>query len=99
MNNPTTSSRRLHPLIAVAAGTVIVASLAATAAITGVFPKASSSSVQTDQSQTSQVAGQPVVDSAAPANRAALADQQNQQPSRLTAQDGATQPAPTAPGQ
>lgn len=99
MNNPTTSSRRLHPLIAVAAGTVIVASLAATAAITGVFPKASSSSVQTDQSQTSQVAGQPVVDSAAPANRAAGADEQNQQPARLTAQDGATQTAPAAPGQ
>lgn len=99
MNNPTTSSRRLHPLIAVAAGTVIVASLAATAAITGVFPKASSSSVQTDQSQTSQVAGQPVVDSAAPANRAALADQQDQRPPRLTAQDGATQTAPAAPGQ
>ena len=67
MNNPTTSPRRLHPLIAVAAGTVIVASLAATAAITGVFPKASSSSVQTDQTQTAQVSSQPVVDSAAPA--------------------------------
>jgi outer membrane lipoprotein SlyB len=99
MNNPTTSSRRLHPLIAVAAGTVIVASLAATAAITGVFPKASSSSLQTDQSQTSQVAGQPVVDSAAPANRPAPTYQQDQQPPRLTAQDGATQPAPAAPGQ
>lgn len=103
MNNPTTSSRRLHPLIAVAAGTVIVASLAATAAITGVFPKASSSSVQNDQSQTSQVAGQPVVDSAAPANRASLANQQDepppQQPPRATAQDGPTQPAPAAPGQ
>jgi outer membrane lipoprotein SlyB len=102
MNNPTTSSRRLHPLIAVAAGTVIVASLAATAAITGVFPKASSSSVQNDQSQTSQVAGQPVVDSAAPANRASLASQQDepsQQPPRATAQDGPTQPAPAAPGQ
>lgn len=102
MNNPTTSSRRLHPLIAVAAGTVIVASLAATAAITGVFPKASSSSVQNDQTQTSQVAGQPVVDSAAPANRTALANQQDAPPQQLpraTAQDGPTQPAPAAPGQ
>jgi outer membrane lipoprotein SlyB len=102
MNNPTTSSRRLHPLIAVAAGTVIVASLAATAAITGVFPKASSSSIQNDQSQTSQVAGQPVVDSAAPANRASLASQQDepsQRPPGATAQDGSTQPAPAAPGQ
>ena len=99
MNNPTTSSRRLHPLIAVAAGTVIVASLAATAAITGVFPKASSSSLQNDQSQSSQVAAQPVVDSAAPANGAALTDQQDRQPPRLTAQDGATQTAPAAPGQ
>jgi outer membrane lipoprotein SlyB len=76
--------------------------LAATAAITGVFPKASSSSVQTDQAQTSQVANQPVVDSAAPANRAALTDQQEQDPRQLpraTAQDGATQVAPAAPGQ
>jgi outer membrane lipoprotein SlyB len=76
MNNPTTSPRRLHPLIAVAAGTVIVASLAATAAITGVFPKASSSSVQNDQSQTAQVASQPVVDTAAPATSAAVTSQQ-----------------------
>ncbi|MGG1947041.1 glycine zipper 2TM domain-containing protein [Trinickia sp. NRRL B-1857] len=95
MNNPTTSPRRLHPLIAVAAGTVIVASLAATAAITGVFPKASSSSVQNDQSQTAQVASQPVVDSAAPAaapNQQQVA--QNAPPSPTQAQA-----APRAPGQ
>jgi len=44
MNQPDPNlrpNRRLHPLIATAAGCVIVASLAATAAITGVFPKAS----------------------------------------------------------
>ena len=34
--------RRLHPLVATAAGAVIVASLVATAAMTGLFPKASS---------------------------------------------------------
>ena len=53
--NPTTpdgrSSRRLHPLIATAAGAVIVASLAATAAITGVFPKASSNLAENPQTQ------------------------------------------------
>ncbi|QGZ61244.1 glycine zipper 2TM domain-containing protein [Paraburkholderia acidisoli] len=55
MNTPeTTQKRRLHPLIATAAGAVIVASLAATAAITGVFPHASSQSEQTAQVQTGQ---------------------------------------------
>ncbi|MDE2289096.1 MAG: glycine zipper 2TM domain-containing protein [Burkholderiales bacterium] len=34
------SSRRLHPLVATAAGAVLVASLVAVAAITGVLPKA-----------------------------------------------------------
>ncbi|RDU97901.1 glycine zipper 2TM domain-containing protein [Trinickia dinghuensis] len=101
MNNPTTSSRRLHPLIAVAAGTVIVASLAATAAITGVFPKASSSSVQTDQAQTSQVASQAVVDSAAPATAAAMTGQQQaqQQPSASAQATQQGEVAQRAPGQ
>lgn len=67
MNQPGTSPRRLHPLIATAAATLIIASLAATAAITGLFPKASSTASQTDQTQSSQVANQAVVDSAAPA--------------------------------
>jgi outer membrane lipoprotein SlyB len=99
MNNPTTPTRRLHPLIAVAAGTVIVASLAATAAITGVFPKATSSGVQSDQSQTAQVAAQPVVDSAAPANGARLSSQP--QPAQPSPQEQAptAQAAQSAPGQ
>lgn len=67
MNPPTTSPRRLHPLIATAAATVIIASLAATAAITGVFPKASGTGDQTAQTQSAQVANQPVVDTTAPA--------------------------------
>lgn len=99
MNNPTTSPRRLHPLIAVAAGTVIVASLAATAAITGVFPKASSSSVQTDQTQTAQVSSQPVVDSAAPATAAAMTGQQQPEQSPATRPGAQAQTAPQAPGQ
>lgn len=103
MNNPTTSPRRLHPLIAVAAGTIIVASLAATAAITGVFPKASSSSFQADQSQTAQVGSQPVVDSAAPANTANVAGPTSEQPqpsAPLSAQPSRlAQAAPSAPGQ
>ncbi len=95
MNNPTTPPRRLHPLIAVAAGTVIVASLAATAAITGVFPKASSSTVQTDYAQTSQVASQPVVDSAAPATAAAMTGQQQPEPPATTTAQPT--PAPAVP--
>lgn len=85
---PQHSQRRIHPLVATAAGAVIIASLAATAAVTGLFPKASSSGAQTDQSQAAQVATQPaVVDSSQPANPSA--QQQAQQP--------AQQPAPPAP--
>ncbi len=104
MNNSTSSPRRLHPLIAVAAGTVIVASLAATAAITGVFPKASSSSIQNDQSQAAQVSPG-VVDSAAPAPAAAMTGQrQPAQPSTSTTSSTSpestqAQNAPQAPGQ
>ena len=66
MDNPNNSTRRLHPLIAVAAGAVIVASLVATAAVTGLFPKASSNGEQSDQVQSAAVAQQqqPVVDTA-----------------------------------
>jgi outer membrane lipoprotein SlyB len=99
MNNPTTSPRRLHPLIAVAAGTVIVASLAATAAITGVFPKASSSSLQNAQSQAAQVLSQPVVDSAAPAPAAAMTGQQPPAQPALSPRSTQAQAAPEATGQ
>jgi outer membrane lipoprotein SlyB len=107
MDNPDTKStqqRRLHPLVATAAGAVIIASLAATAAVTGLFPKASSTSAQTDQTQAAQVATQPgVVDSAAPANTAAqqaaaqAEAQQAQQAQQQAAQQQAPQraPAPT----
>jgi len=64
--DPTTPKRRLHPLIATAAAAVIVASLAATAAITGVFPKASSTAQQSAQVQTGQTtltAPPPAIDS------------------------------------
>jgi len=83
------TQRRLHPLVATAAGAVIIASLVATAAVTGMFPKASSNGEPTNQTQAAQVVPQsaqqqqPVVDSAAPANPAA------QQP----AQTAAAQPA------
>ncbi len=50
-NTTTQQRQRLHPLVATAAGAVIVASLAATAAITGVFPKASSTNAQNAQTQ------------------------------------------------
>jgi outer membrane lipoprotein SlyB len=84
-----TSQRRLHPLVATAAGAVIIASLVATAAITGMFPKASSTGEPTGQTQAAQVlpqSGQPaVVDSAAPANPSA------QQSSGQIAQQAAPQ--------
>ena len=83
MDNPgNTQPRRIHPLVATAAGAVIIASLAATAAITGLFPKASSNGAQTDQTQAAQVTSQPsqqVVDSAAPANPNTYAQQQQPQ--------------------
>jgi outer membrane lipoprotein SlyB len=97
MDNPDTKptqQRRLHPLVATAAGAVIIASLAATAAVTGLFPKASSSGAQTDQTQAAQVAIQPgVVDSAAPANPAA------QQAAQAAAQTEAQQAAQQQPPQ
>ncbi|MGF6761477.1 MULTISPECIES: glycine zipper 2TM domain-containing protein [Paraburkholderia] len=106
MDNPgNTQPRRIHPLVATAAGAVIIASLAATAAITGLFPKASSNGAQTDQTQAAQVTSQPsqqVVDSAAPANPNTYAQQQQPQAQPTQAQapaDAQTQqpqPAPVA---
>lgn len=92
-NTSSSSPRRLHPLIATAAGAVIVASLAATAAITGLFPKASSDSAQSNQTQAAQIASQPVVDTAQQANPAQYAQQQQQ-----AAQQAQPAPAP-APAQ
>ncbi|AIS94198.1 glycine zipper 2TM domain-containing protein [Burkholderia thailandensis] len=77
-NTTTQQRQRLHPLVATAAGAVIVASLAATAAITGVFPKASSTDAQNPQTQAALIASQPAVDTAAAAS-AALAAQAAQQ--------------------
>src|SRR5579864_6112905 len=103
MDNPntqTTQKNRLHPLVAAAAGAVIVGALAATAAVTGVFPKAGGTNAQTDQTQAAQIASQPVVDSASPANPATYAQQQ--QPAQQSAQQpvqqqAEPQPAPRAP--
>jgi outer membrane lipoprotein SlyB len=103
MDNPntqTTQKNRLHPLVATAAGAVIVGALAATAAVTGVFPKAGGTNAQTDQTQAAQIASQPVVDSASPANPATYAQQQ--QPAQQSAQQpvqqqAEPQPAPRAP--
>ncbi|MFM0646903.1 glycine zipper 2TM domain-containing protein [Paraburkholderia bryophila] len=97
--NPTTQSRRIHPLVATAAGAIIIASLAATAAVTGLFPKASSNGAQNDQTQAAQVTTQPgVVDSAAPANPSAQQQQQQaQQAQQAQAVQQAQQPAPSAP--
>ncbi|WP_027799647.1 glycine zipper 2TM domain-containing protein [Paraburkholderia dilworthii] len=87
--------RRLHPLIATAAGAVIIASLVATAAMTGMFPKASSNGEPTNQTQAAQIlpqSGQPaVVDSAAPANPSA------QRSSGQIAQQSAPQQAEPQP--
>jgi outer membrane lipoprotein SlyB len=99
MDTPThqpTQQRRLHPLIAVAAGAVLVASLVATAAITGVFPKASSNGTQNAQTQAAPISTQQpgVVDSAAPANPAM---QQQQAQAQAPEQTQAQQAVPVAP--
>jgi outer membrane lipoprotein SlyB len=102
MDNPNTQptqQRRLHPLIATAAGAVIIASLVATAAITGLFPKASSDGAQTDQTQAAQVTPQAgVVDSAAPVNGPAQQQPIGQQAAPPQAQQSQSVPAP-APAQ
>ncbi|MEA3083149.1 MAG: hypothetical protein QOC89_846 [Paraburkholderia sp.] len=107
MDNPDTKpaqQRRIHPLVATAAGAVIIASLAATAAVTGLFPRASSSGAQTDQTQAAQVTTQPnaqpgVVDSAAPASPSAqqAAQQQAQQQAQQPQPAPAPVPAPQQP--
>ncbi|MFX1762346.1 glycine zipper 2TM domain-containing protein [Paraburkholderia sp. A1RI-2L] len=100
MNNPdpkpTTPNRRIHPLVATAAAAVIVASLAATAAITGVFPKASSTTEQNAQSQTGQtemMASQPVLDSTRPATSAQIT-QNAAQNAAQNEQNAAAEPQP-----
>ncbi|KVC45741.1 hypothetical protein WS58_13065 [Burkholderia pseudomultivorans] len=95
-NQTTPQKQRLHPLIATAAGAVIVASLAATAAITGVFPKANSSNEQNGQTQAALIASQPAVDTAAAAS-AALAAQAQQQAAEQAAQQKALAQAEPKP--
>ncbi|MCA7999191.1 glycine zipper 2TM domain-containing protein [Burkholderia metallica] len=85
-NQTTPQKQRLHPLIATAAGAVIVASLAATAAITGIFPKASSSNAQSGQTQAALIASQPAVDTAAAASAALAAQAQQQAAEQAAAQ-------------
>jgi len=95
-------NRRIHPLVATAAGAVIIASLAATAAVTGLFPKASSTSPTNDQTQAAQVATQPAVTQPAEPNAAQqqqaqqdqLAQQQAQQRAAAQAAQQQQQPAP-----
>lgn len=95
-NTTTQQRQRLHPLVATSAGAVIVASLAATAAITGVFPKASSTNAQNAQTQAALIASQPAVDTAAAASAALAAQaaqQAAQQPQQTVAQAA---PKPTS---
>ncbi|KVC62573.1 hypothetical protein WI72_10195 [Burkholderia ubonensis] len=104
-NQTTPQKQRLHPLVATAASAVIIASLAATAAVTGLFPKATSSDAQNGQTQAALIASQPAVDTAAAASaaRAAQAQQiaaeqaaQQQQAQVAQAQpQPAPRPAPT----
>ncbi|WP_175870935.1 glycine zipper 2TM domain-containing protein [Burkholderia sp. BCC0397] len=88
-NQTTPQKQRLHPLIATAAGAVIVASLAATAAITGVFPKATSSNEQNGQTQAALIASQPAVDTAAAASATLAAQAQRQAAEQAAAQQKA----------
>ncbi|MGZ2745358.1 glycine zipper 2TM domain-containing protein [Burkholderia stagnalis] len=105
-NQTTPQKQRLHPLVATAAGAVIVASLAATAAITGVFPKATGNNEQNGQTQAALIASQPAVDTAAAASAARAAQaqqiaaeqaaqQQQQQPVAQAQPQPAPRPAPT----
>ena len=94
-------NRRIHPLVATAAGAVIIASLAATAAVTGLFPKASSTSPTNDQTQAAQVATQPAVTQPAEPNAAQQQQAQQDQLAQQQAQQRAAaqaaqqqQPAP-----
>ena len=103
---PTTPKHRLNPLIATAAAAVIVACLAATAAITGVFPRASSTSDQNARVQTGQtamMASQPVVDSTKPVqasqyaqNAQIAADEAQPAPAQTQAPAAAPAAGPTA---
>ncbi|SAL56348.1 17 kDa surface antigen [Caballeronia cordobensis] len=85
--------RRLHPLIATAAGAVIVASLVATAAMTGLFPKASSNGAQNAQTQAAPVAQQPVASPAAPTQAQQQAAQQQAAQQQAAQQQAAQQQA------
>ncbi|WP_269511002.1 glycine zipper 2TM domain-containing protein [Burkholderia sp. IMCC1007] len=99
MDNPnqtTPQKQRLHPLIATAAGAVIVASLAATAAITGIFPKASSTDAQNGQTQAALIASQPAVDTAAAASAARAAQAQQQAAEQAAQQKLAAEKAAAA---
>ncbi|OXI89131.1 hypothetical protein CFB50_11790 [Burkholderia sp. AU33423] len=96
-NQTTPQKQRLHPLIATAAGAVIVASLAATAAITGVFPKATSSNEQNGQTQAALIASQPAVDTAAAASAALAAQARQQAAEQAAAQQKAAAVAQAEP--
>ncbi|KAG8153898.1 glycine zipper 2TM domain-containing protein [Burkholderia catarinensis] len=96
-NQTTPQKQRLHPLVATAAGAVIVASLAATAAITGVFPKATSSNEQNGQTQAALIASQPAVDTAAAASAALAAQAQQQAAEQAAAQQKAIAQAEPKP--
>ncbi|KVV45590.1 hypothetical protein WK81_09675 [Burkholderia ubonensis] len=93
-NQTTPQKQRLHPLVATAAGAVIIASLAATAAVTGLFPKATSSDAQNGQTQAALIASQPAVDTAAAASAARAAQAQ-----QLAAEQAVQQQAPVAQAQ
>ncbi|WP_175854367.1 glycine zipper 2TM domain-containing protein [Burkholderia anthina] len=95
-NQTTPQKQRLHPLIATAAGAVIVASLAATAAITGIFPKASSNE-QNAQTQAALIASQPAVDTAAAASTALAAQAAPKPAPRPVATRHRHTPAPQPP--
>ena len=89
MTTPNSPNRKIHPLVATAAGAVIIASLAATAAVTGLFPKASSTSPVNDQTQAAQVATQPAAPTAAQVQAQQQAAQQQAQQAQLAQQQAA----------
>jgi outer membrane lipoprotein SlyB len=92
--NKMESPRKLHPLVAAAAVGVIIASLAATAAVTGLLPNASSSrSARNDAAPITQAAQPPALHSTAPA---AAVQSSATSPQALSPAQQSAPPAPPA---
>jgi outer membrane lipoprotein SlyB len=80
MDNANQSSRRIHPLVATAAGAVILASAVGIAAMTGILPKAHSDDAPSAAQQSAQVAAASATPAVQPAQVAPAPQPVAQQP-------------------